>query len=323
MPITNLSSGDRSPHRLFCARTPLQRLLGFLALIPESGPRALLIRTCSGIHTFSLPWALGVAFLDREGRVLRLEPALPPGRIIAHVRQAQAVLEWPADQDPLAGVRVGDQLDLLCDAAPRASALAWRQFLHFPCNILMGLLWSGFVLAALNSWLLQRTPTGVGLLAYNTLLVYLFLTRRPSAEISARGMDWVVAIATVVLSFLLKPGASGSVQGISLLLQAGAILIILAALASLGKSFGIVPANRQVKTSGAYRLVRHPLYAGELAFLAAFLLGNPGLTNLLIGTLIAAGQIYRALAEERLLAHDPEYGHYMAQVPRRFIPYLF
>lgn len=324
MSIANLSTGQHPRHRLFCAQTRIHRLLGFLTLIPESGPRVLLIRNCSGIHTFSLPHALGVAFLDSQGKVIRLERALPPGRIIAHVRHARDVLEWSADPDPLEGVQLGDRLELVCDATPQSSPMAWRQFLHVPCNIVMGLLWAGFFLAALNSWLPQRSLTGLGLLIYNTLLIYLFLTRRPSAEISTNGVDWAVAIATVVLSFLLRPATGdGIAPGLSFALQLGAILAILLALASLGKSFGIVPANRKVKTAGAYRLVRHPLYAGELLFVAAFLLGNPGRSNLILGSLIAAGQIYRALAEERLLARDPEYRQYMAQVQHRLIPHLF
>ncbi|HNW58184.1 MAG TPA: DUF192 domain-containing protein [bacterium] len=324
MPIVNLSTGQHPQHRLFSAGTWSQRLLGFLALLTAPCPKALLIRRCNGIHTFSMPYPLGVAFLDARGIVLRVDRALPPGRIIPWVKGALDVLEWPAEEEPLCELHAGDQLQVSSDAVPAAERSAWIQFLHTPINLFLGLLWLGFLLVRLKSGLGWHTPAGWGLLCYNTLLVYLFFTRRSSAQISRNPLDWSAAIVTVVLSLLLRPAASvtGAWQALSLLLQLAAILAILLALASLGKSFGIVPANRRIKTGGAYRFVRHPLYAAELLFLAAFLLGNPGRGNLVKGALIVAGQIYRALAEERLLTGDPEYQRYLARVRCRFIPYI-
>jgi protein-S-isoprenylcysteine O-methyltransferase Ste14/uncharacterized membrane protein (UPF0127 family) len=324
MPVLNLTSGAHSPHKVFGAKTRIQRLLGFLALLPAAEPKVLFIRTCSGIHTFSMPEPLNIAFMDKSGVVLRLVEALPPGKIIPSVKGARSVLEWSWHSHADALLQVGDRLDVRIDAAPPGGAGAWRQFLHTPVNIMLALLWFGFVLSALGPWLGERTPTGLGLLIYNSLLAYLFLTRRPSETLSRNGLDWLVAISTVLLSFLLRPivSSGGWLAHLSLVLQFCAILTVILALASLGKSFGIVPANRRIKVEGAYRIVRHPLYSAELLFLAAFLLGNPTLGNLGKSVLIAAGQFYRALAEERLLGSDPRYRAYLANVRFRFIPYI-
>ena len=325
MPILIHPSGEIWPCRLFEAKSVRQRLLGFLALAGEAEPKALLIRRCNGIHTFSMDRPLGVAFLDRAGRVLRVEERLHPGRMIPRVRGAGEVLEWDGAATAAVPFHAGDRLELTVDAVPAGGAGAWRQFLHGPANLFLALLWLAMVVANLTHWFEARNLTGVGLFCYNSLIAYLFFTRRSSAALSRNGLDWLVALATVVLSFSLRPAADPSphLQHISLALQSAALAAVVYALASLGRSFGVVPANRSVKTGGAYRLIRHPLYAAELAFLAAFLLGNPDWGNIFKSVLITAGQIYRALAEEKLLGQDPRYQIYKSRVRFRFIPYLF
>ena len=52
-------------------------------------------------------------------------------------------------------------------------------------------------------------------------------------------------------------------------------LIALASLGTLGRSFGIVAANRGVKTRGPYRLVRHPAYFGYLMSYLGYVAENP------------------------------------------------
>jgi protein-S-isoprenylcysteine O-methyltransferase Ste14 len=98
---------------------------------------------------------------------------------------------------------------------------------------------------------------------------------------------------------------------------------LLVALLSLGRSFGIVPANRGVKRHGLYRIVRHPIYASELIFHLGYLLGNISGRNLGLVILVAAGQVYRLLAEERLLREDPAYRDYVKAVRYRLVPGIF
>jgi protein-S-isoprenylcysteine O-methyltransferase Ste14 len=91
----------------------------------------------------------------------------------------------------------------------------------------------------------------------------------------------------------------------------------------LGRSFGIVPANRGVKTGGAYGMVRHPMYAGYFLTYIGYVLSYPSVTNvcLAIGTLCI--QVTRAIMEERVLAQDPLYREYLRRTPWRFIPYVY
>ena len=98
--------------------------------------------------------------------------------------------------------------------------------------------------------------------------------------------------------------------------QAGAKL-------ALARSFGIAPANRGIKVSGPYRLMRHPMYAGYLVVHIGVLLMMPLPMNLVIYAIGWSAQVRRILAEEVLLRHDAAYRAYMAEVTWRLIPGLF
>jgi protein-S-isoprenylcysteine O-methyltransferase Ste14 len=100
-------------------------------------------------------------------------------------------------------------------------------------------------------------------------------------------------------------------------LQIVAVSFVIWAKASLGRSFALLPANRGVMTGGAYRLVRHPIYAGYLAGHVLFLLSAFSFYNLAVYAVITYLQLYRILREEALLAALPEYRDYMKRVPYR------
>jgi protein-S-isoprenylcysteine O-methyltransferase Ste14 len=92
---------------------------------------------------------------------------------------------------------------------------------------------------------------------------------------------------------------------------------------SLGRSFGIVAANRGVVSSGPYRLVRHPIYLGYLVTHAGFLLSNMGARNAVIYGAAYVLQVARIYAEERILSEDGRYREYLRRVRYRLIPGVF
>jgi protein-S-isoprenylcysteine O-methyltransferase Ste14 len=101
------------------------------------------------------------------------------------------------------------------------------------------------------------------------------------------------------------------------------LLIVVASKIALGRSFGLVPANRGVVVRGPYVVVRHPIYLGYLISHVAFFLAQPTLSNAAV-ILIADGTlIARALMEERVLSRDEAYASYCRRVSWRLVPGVF
>jgi len=91
----------------------------------------------------------------------------------------------------------------------------------------------------------------------------------------------------------------------------------------LGRSFGLVAANRGVQLGGAYRLVRHPMYGAHALGYLGYVLTYPSAANVMVvgATLLLLNA--RAVAEERILARDPAYREYLQRLPWRFLPYVY
>lgn len=98
--------------------------------------------------------------------------------------------------------------------------------------------------------------------------------------------------------------------------------IALAAKLSLRRSFGLVPANRGVKVSGAYRFVRHPMYTGYVLNHIGFLLLFFSAWNLAVYLTCWILLYLRVIEEERFLLNDPQYVDYTKTVRSRVIPGL-
>jgi protein-S-isoprenylcysteine O-methyltransferase Ste14 len=92
---------------------------------------------------------------------------------------------------------------------------------------------------------------------------------------------------------------------------------------SLGRSFGLLPAQRGLVASGPYKFVRHPMYLGYLIGQTGFMLVNFSLRNLsiLIGIYLALW--LRIKREEAVLEYSDDYRKYREQVPWRIFPYIY
>ncbi len=164
------------------------------------------------------------------------------------------------------------------------------------------------------------------LLVISELLgVFLILTRRPATNVSTRPLDWTLSLIAVNLPLLVTPATASTFipsQIPAALMFAGMITQISAKVA-LWRSFGVVPANRGIKTNGPYRLVRHPMYAGYTLTHIGFLLGYPSLPNALLYLTALLIDIARLMREELVLNKDALYRQYAARVAYRLLPPLF
>lgn len=92
----------------------------------------------------------------------------------------------------------------------------------------------------------------------------------------------------------------------------------------LGRSFGLLPAQRGLVTAGPYRIVRHPIYCGYLIGHIGFLAANFSWRNAAVLVLLYIAQVVRIQREEAMLAaSDANYRRYQQQVRWRLLPWVF
>ncbi len=189
-----------------------------------------------------------------------------------------------------------------------------------------------FILA-LYGWLVARLWAGFWddgkianllLLLSEGLVVVFVLFRRRATTVSRRPAEWLLAFTVTCLPMLATPGGVALVPPlVPVTLLVMGVVVQLHAKITLGRSIGMIPANRGLKLGGPYRFVRHPMYAGYLIGHVAYLLANPTWWNLAIYAVGNGLQLVRLRAEERLLERDEEYAAYRERVPYRLIPSVY
>ena len=180
-----------------------------------------------------------------------------------------------------------------------------------------------FAWANFSHWRSTGKPSGLGTTALEGWAAVLFLVRRPAHRLSLRPLAWVAAPVGSFAMLLARPHDGGLSQLPCELLQLAGVLFALASLATLGRSFGLVAADRGLKTRGPYRFVRHPAYAGYLVAYVGYVLENPAAANVVLVCVSTAFQLMRIREEESVLAEDPTYQGYREAVPYRLVPRLY
>ena len=72
---------------------------------------ALWIIPCDGVHTFGMRFPIDVAYLDSDGRILKIYHRLAPFRIAALSFKTKSVLELPPGILAQTNTEVGDVLE--------------------------------------------------------------------------------------------------------------------------------------------------------------------------------------------------------------------
>jgi hypothetical protein len=170
-----------------------------------------------------------------------------------------------------------------------------------------------------------RRFTGLLLLASEALVVVLTVFRRPTGAVDRSTRARLLTAASLVGPMLVRPAANAVFAGeaVTVSLAAIGLLIVIAGKISLGRSFGLMPANRGVVSSGLYRLVRHPIYLGYLITHVGFVLANGTFGNIAIFLGADVTLMIRAVYEERVLARDAAYRDYQSRVRWRVLPGIF
>jgi protein-S-isoprenylcysteine O-methyltransferase Ste14 len=115
----------------------------------------------------------------------------------------------------------------------------------------------------------------------------------------------------------ILPLAMQTVTGWQGLLAVPGLLFSLWALWSLGSSFSIAPAARQLVERGPYKLIRHPMYTGEVLSLLGACITAFSLWNACVFVLFTATVYLRVMKEESMFL---KYSIYAQFVKWRMIP---
>ena len=174
---------------------------------------------------------------------------------------------------------------------------------------------------------LMRTGhvTSFFLLASESLVVALTIVRR-RAHLTDRSMVSAVTTAiSVVGPTLLRASETGALvpDGLTAAVSMVGLTLVILGKLTLGRSFGIAPANRGVVAKGPYVWMRHPIYTGYIITHLAFLAGNPTGRNLALIIASDVTLVIRALREERLLRRDAAYQTYCQRVGWHLVPGVF
>jgi len=109
--LTNSRTGHIVASTLLTAFDSASRRRGLLGRDSLAWDTALIIAPSNAIHTFSMRFAIDVAFVSTDGRVIKVRPAMPPWRIAAAWR-GFAVIEMAAGAFEKSDTRPGDVLRL-------------------------------------------------------------------------------------------------------------------------------------------------------------------------------------------------------------------
>lgn len=157
--------------------------------------------------------------------------------------------------------------------------------------------------------------------------------------IGRRGEGWVVLQFLLFLIIIFAPASdrsslpflragaeAGALRVIGVLLMAGGGLFGVAAVLGLGRNLTAFPRPVEggtLVTSGAYAIVRHPIYAGLILAAFGWALWNTSLVGLGLAGLLFLFFDLKSRQEERWLVQAyPEYRAYQQRV-KKLIPWVY
>jgi protein-S-isoprenylcysteine O-methyltransferase Ste14 len=153
-------------------------------------------------------------------------------------------------------------------------------------------------------------------------------------RLGARGGGWVVLqfalLAAILVLGLVGPdwpdGARWWLRGVGVLLVFAGALIAVSAGRALGSGltpFPRPPVEGEFVESGAYAVVRHPIYSGGILFAAGISLALSPWALVATAALAILWALKARVEERFLLARHPTYLDYRRRVRYHLVPFLY
>ena len=225
--------------------------------------------------------------------------------------------------------RLALTLPTTVDFAPWRTRVAARpdaeQLADLLARAVIVLLFSMMAVRFAGDFLATGRMTGLLLLVSEALVVVLTVVRRSAAAVDRSTRARLLTVLSMLGPPLLQPTHVAALVPQSLTVAASVLglAIVIAGKLTLGRSFGLMPANRGVVSSGIYRIVRHPIYLGYLITHVAFLVATPSAWNIAALLAADAALLARAVCEEQTLSRDERYRAYQQTVRWRVCPGIF
>jgi protein-S-isoprenylcysteine O-methyltransferase Ste14 len=200
-----------------------------------------------------------------------------------------------------------------------ASRRAWK---HAATSLVLAAVWALFAHRHIAVFMKTGQWPFLVFCISETVQAAMFVVRFRPATVSRDPVDWAVAIAGTAAPLFFVPAAGGMPAYASTLIVIGTLLQLLGVI-SINRSFAIVAAKRKVRTTGMYRVVRHPIYASYLVLFSGYVWGNATPWNVALYLSIACCIAARIAREERHLRVDPGYEAYCDRVQYRLVPFVF
>ena len=175
-------------------------------------------------------------------------------------------------------------------------------------------------------WIDPSRWTALLLLVSEGYTLMLILLARRAIQRDLAPVAMVATIYATCAVALLAPDGTLRLasEGVGAAFQLVSLAWVLVAKIVLGRSFGLLPAQRGLVMAGPYRIVRHPIYFGYLIGHIGFLLVNFSWRNAAVLALLYVAQVVRIQREEAMLAaSDAKYRHYQQRVRWRLLPLVY
>lgn len=206
---------------------------------------------------------------------------------------------------------------------PAEPAFTWSGLGNAASNICLAMLFFGALLPGVNTY---GTDAAGLIWTGGAVLMGLFSLVRIRPKSVMLNVRSVTATAGMMLiPMLIRPSApsAGILHDSGLMVELAGVGFTQLARVYLGRSFGLLPANRGIVSSGPFRLMRHPIYLGWLLLTVGFTMIYPSPRNVLTIFILLPFMMWRITQEEELLSEDAEYRAYMGRVPYRLLPFTF
>ncbi|HZH03392.1 MAG TPA: DUF192 domain-containing protein [Myxococcaceae bacterium] len=106
----NVTQGHLLSERTALANTFSSRLRGLVGRRGLNPSEGLLLTPCNAIHTLFMRFPIDAAFLDADGKIVKLFPHLVPWRLTGVYGHVRSVLELQAGTLEMSNTEHGDQV---------------------------------------------------------------------------------------------------------------------------------------------------------------------------------------------------------------------